>query len=74
MSEWRDGPLPVAVSPNGRHALVLETRSTEEGESVMHARRFGLDLLPVLPPVEAVPVETEGQEGVQKKPGRSGGA
>ena len=69
VSEWRDGPLPVAVSPNGRHALVLESRSTEEGESVMHARRFGLDLLPVLPPVEAVPVETEGQQGVEKKPG-----
>lgn len=69
VSEWRNGPPPVAVSPNGRHALVLESRSTEEGGSVKVARRFGLDLAPVLPPVEGAPVDTEGQLDVRKKPG-----
>lgn len=50
VSAWRGGPLPAAVSPNGRHALVLESGSTEEGGKVVHARRFGLDLAPALPP------------------------
>ena len=69
VSEWRRGPLPVAVSPNGRHALVLESRTTEEGERVTHARRFGLDLAPMLPPVEAASAEAEGRRQVQQKPG-----
>lgn len=69
MSESRNGPPPVAVSPNGRHALVLESRSTKEGGSVKVARRSGPDLAPVPPPVEAAPVDTEGQLDVQKKPG-----
>lgn len=69
VSEWLNGPLPAAVSPNGRHALVLESRGTEEGESAVYARRIGLDLLPTLPPAEAAPVESGGPQDVEKKPG-----
>ena len=67
VSEWRTGPPPLAVSPNGRHALVLESRSTEEGEAVTCASRFGLDLAPVDPPVPAAADETDGQEGTQQE-------
>ncbi len=67
VSEWRSGPPPVAVSPNGRHALVLESRSTEEGEAVTYASRFGLDLAPVVPPVPTAAGETDGQEGAQPR-------
>ena len=70
VSEWRNGPAPVAVSPNGRHALVLESRLSEDGESVKVASRFGLDLAPALPPVEATPVDTGVQSDVEKKPGQ----
>lgn len=69
VSEWRNGPAPVAVSPNGRHALVLESRLAEDGESVKVARRFGLALAPVLPPVEAAPVDIGEPSDVQKKLG-----
>lgn len=67
VGEWRNGPLPVSVSPNGRHVLVLESRPTEEGETVTYARRFGLDLAPV-PPVEAAPGEADRREEAQPTP------
>lgn len=68
VSEWRSGPRPVAVSPNGRHALVLETRNTEEGETVTYARRLGLDLAPVLPPIEAADGEPGEPKATRTKP------
>lgn len=68
VSEWRDGPLPVAVSPNGRHALVLESRRTDEGEVLRFAHRFGLDFAPVLPPAEAAQGEAGEQEEAKTKP------
>lgn len=70
VSEWRNGPLPAAVSPNGRHALVLESRHTEEGEVVTHAGRFGLDLAPVIPPVPALADDEDRREDVQPSPSR----
>ena len=68
VSEWREGPHPAAVSPNGRQALVLESRSTEEGENETYALRFGLDLAPERPPIEAASAEAEGQEEAPAKP------
>ncbi len=65
VSERRSGPLPVAVSPNGRRALVLERRSTEQGEAVTYASRFGLDLAPVVPPVPAAAGEADGKKEAQ---------
>ena len=67
VSEWREGRLPVAVSPNGRHALVLESRSTEEGENVTYALRFGLDLLPERPRTEAAASRTDAHEETSAK-------
>ena len=74
VSQWQQGSPPRAggkdflVSGNGRHALVLESRRTEEGESVTSGRRLGLDLAPQLPPVEAAPVEAEGQKEARANP------
>lgn len=70
VSEWQSGPLPAAVSPNGRHALVLESRRTEGGESSTYARRFGMDLAPVVPPVEAASNEADRQDEVERESGQ----
>lgn len=68
VSEWRSGPPAVAVSPNGRQALVLANQLTEEGEAVTYARRFGLGLAPVIPPVAAVTGEADDREEPQTRP------
>ncbi len=42
----------VFVSPNGRHAVVVEARRAEEGDTRTYARRVDLRLAPPLPPLE----------------------
>lgn len=73
VSAWTSGSPPgggigidVLVSPNGRHAAVLEEGLSEGEERVTYVRREGLDLVPVLPPVEAAPA------GEQEQPTASG--
>lgn len=76
-TEWQSGSPPrgvysapdLLVSASGRHALVLESRRSEEGESVMYARRIGLDLLPARPLVKAASVESDGPQDVEEKSG-----
>lgn len=53
VSEWRSGrPAAFFVSPSGRHALVLETRESEEGESRTYAQLVELALTQPIPLVE----------------------
>ena len=60
VSAWTPGSSPgggigigVLVSPNGRHAAVLEQGLSDDDEEVTYLSRFGLDRVPVRPPVEA---------------------
>ena len=53
VSDWHRGqPETFFVSPNGRHAVSVETRESEEGESRTYAQRIRLRLAPLMPPIE----------------------
>lgn len=53
VSEWRSGrPAAFFVSPDGRHAVVLETRESEDGESRTYAQIVDLALVPPIPLIE----------------------
>ncbi len=71
VSEWRSGALPVAVSPSGRHALVLEKGRTDERAYGTYMRSYALDRANVRPPVEAAfPDRQEKQADPRSKPGQ----
>ena len=56
VSEWRSGrPAAFFVSPSGRHAIVLESRESEEGGSRTYAELVALTLVPPIPPIEPDP-------------------
>lgn len=53
VSEWRSGrPAAFFVSPSGRHAVVLETRGSEESERRTHAQIIELALVSPMPLIE----------------------
>ncbi len=73
LSGWIPGSPPprsrVLVSPNGRHAVVLETYVPEDGEDGEpalprnQARQVRMTLQPLQPPVPASDLPADGNEG-----------
>lgn len=75
VSDWQPGTVPGSalgygwlVSPNGRHAAVIEPRPLEEDGVALSARSLGLRWEPrPLPPVEAAEPPASDDTGPAKK-------